>query len=95
MHTQKPSKQLVQFILGAGLIIVVQSTWAGCELTFDPMTQMTGYMGHPCPQPRPGPSSQTESEDGVTTFVVTPEGHFPPQDPFSTPPRKQFPTDRV
>ena len=64
--------------------------WAGCEMTFDPMTGMTGMMGHPCTQPRPGPSTQTLSADGVTTFVVTPEGHFPPQDPFAEPPGSNF-----
>jgi len=47
-------------------------------------------MGHPCTQPRPGPSVQTLSDDGVTTFVVTPEGHFPPQDPFAEPPGSNF-----
>ncbi len=45
---------------------------------------------HPGPQPRPGPSSQTLSEDGITTYVVTPEGHFTPQDPFANPPGSNF-----
>ncbi len=84
------SKLIAQLALGIALITATQLTLAGCELTFDPMTQMTGYMGHPCPQPRPGPSSQTESDDGMTTFVVTPEGHFPPQDPFAKPPGSNF-----
>ncbi len=66
------------------------TVWAGCEMTFDPMTGMTGMMGHPCTQPRPGPSVQTVSADGITTFVVTPEGHFPPQDPFAEPPGSNF-----
>lgn len=63
---------------------------AGCEQTFDPMTGMTGYMGHPCAQPHPGPSSQTLSADETTTIVTTPEGHFPPQDPFAEPPGSNF-----
>jgi hypothetical protein len=41
---------------------------------------------HPGPQPRPGPSIQILSEDGMTTTVITPEGHFPPSDPFEDPP---------
>ncbi len=74
----------------AGGMGLGSAAWAGCELTFDPMTGKTGYMGHPCTQPRPGPSTQTVSADGVTTFVVTPEGHFPPQDPFANPPGSNF-----
>jgi hypothetical protein len=50
------------------------------------------------PQPRPGPSTQCPPAtgcagypgDGVTTFVVTPEGHFPAQDPFANPPGSNF-----
>ena len=64
--------------------------WAGCEITFDPMTGMDGYMGHPCTQPRPGPSTQTLSPVGTTTIVTTPEGHFPPVDPFANPPGSNF-----
>ena len=74
----------------AGGMGLGSAAWAGCELTFDPMTGKTGYMGHPCTQPRPGPSTQTPSADGVTTFVVTPEGHFPSQDPFANPPGSNF-----
>lgn len=60
-----------------------------CALTVDSMTGMTGWMGHPCTQPRPGPSIQTNPEPGLTR-VVTPEGHFPPQDPFANPPGSNF-----
>jgi len=60
-----------------------------CALTEDPMTGMTGWMGHPCTQPRPGPSTQTNPEPGLTQ-VVTPEGHFPPVDPFANPPGSNF-----
>lgn len=35
------------------------------------------YAGDPGPQPRPGPSSQTLSADGITTNVVTPQGLLP------------------
>ncbi len=74
----------------AGGLGLGSTAWAGCEMTFDPMTGMTGMMGHPCTQPRPGPSIQTPSGDGITTFVVTPEGQFPPVDPFTNPPGSNF-----
>ncbi|MDD5275538.1 MAG: hypothetical protein PHR16_05605 [Methylovulum sp.] len=45
---------------------------------------------HPGTQPRPGPSIQTLSADGMTTTVVTPEGHFPPQDIVANPPGSNF-----
>ncbi|PKM13218.1 MAG: hypothetical protein CVV13_02240 [Gammaproteobacteria bacterium HGW-Gammaproteobacteria-3] len=45
---------------------------------------------HPGTQPRPGPSAQSLSADGVTTTVITPEGHFPPQNPFDEPPGSNF-----
>ena len=60
-----------------------------CALTEDPMTGMTGWMGHPCTQPRPGPSMQDTSTPGLTK-VVTPEGHFPSVDPFNNPPGSNF-----
>ena len=60
-----------------------------CALTEDPMTGMTGWMGHPCTQPRPGASTQTNPEPGLTR-VVTPEGQFPPVDPFANPPGSNF-----
>lgn len=74
----------------SGSLGLGDAAWAGCELSFDPMTGMTGWMGHPCTQPRPGPSAQTLSPDGITTVVTTPEGHFPPQDPFANPPGSNF-----
>ncbi|NOR68443.1 MAG: hypothetical protein GQ532_01890 [Methylomarinum sp.] len=49
-----------------------------------------GIAGHPGTQPRPGPSMQTVSEDGSTTFVVTPEGHFDAVNPFDNPPGSNF-----
>jgi len=70
--------------------------WAGCEKTLDPfLSGMMGmdiyaYMGHPCAQPHPGASTQTTSDDGMTTFVETPQGHFDPQDPFAEPPGSNF-----
>jgi len=51
---------------------------------------ITAWSGHPCPAFRPGPSAQSTSADGITTFVVTPEGHFPPQNPFTDPPGSNF-----
>ena len=71
-----------------------------CELTdgnFAPGVEggVTGWIGHPCPQPRPGNggffgSMQTLSEDGSTTFVVTPEGQHAPVNNSSTPPGSNF-----
>lgn len=51
--------------------------------------------GHPGPQPRTGLSTQELSEDGMTTFAVTPEGQHPPQDPFVEPPGSNFLGDTV
>ncbi len=48
------------------------------------------FAQHPGPQPRPGPSTQTTSADGITTFVTTPQGGFPSQDPFASPPGSNF-----
>ncbi len=64
--------------------------YAGCDLLFDPMLGMNVRMGHPCAQPHPGPSSQVLSPDGATTYVVTPEGMNPVQDPFLEPPGSNF-----
>ncbi len=66
-----------------------------CAETLDPMTGATGWMGHPCTQPRPGPSAQSHPvvggvEDTSITQVVTPEGHFPSVDPFANPPGSNF-----
>ncbi|MGV6852768.1 MAG: hypothetical protein ACWA5R_11415 [bacterium] len=71
-----------------------------CHLTdgnFAPGVEggVQGWIGHPCPQPRPGNggffgSMQTLSEDGTTTFVVTPEGQHEAQDPFEHPPGTNF-----
>ncbi len=47
-----------------------------------------GFLGHPCPQNRPGPSTQVTIGD--TTFVTTPEGQHPAQDPFAEPPGSNF-----
>jgi hypothetical protein len=43
---------------------------------------------HPGPQPRPGPSFQQTVGD--TTYVTTPEGQFPAQNPFTQPPGSNF-----
>jgi len=92
MKYQKPGvrARLVAAFLALGTMSQGGIAWAGCELTFDPMTGMTGWMGHPCPQLRPGPSSQSSADGGLTTVVVTPEGHFPAVDPFANPPGSNF-----
>lgn len=51
--------------------------------------------GHPGPQPRPDPSVQTVSPDGMTTFVETSAPQFPEQDPFNDPPGSNFLGDAV
>ena len=71
-----------------------------CELTqgnFAPGIPggLPGWIGHPCPQPRPGNggffgSAQSLSADGMTTFVVTPEGQHTPQDPAAEGPGSNF-----
>ncbi|MDT8281835.1 MAG: hypothetical protein RQ982_03370 [Gammaproteobacteria bacterium] len=79
---------------GMGIATTVQAT--GCVLTPDPFLSnvmgmpVEGYFGHPCAQPHPGPSIQTLSADEVTTFVTTPEGQFPAQDPNDEPPGSNF-----
>ena len=44
------------------------------------------YAEHPGPQPFPGPSIQTLSPNGKTTFVETKPSLFPESDPFANPP---------
>ncbi|MBI1195237.1 MAG: hypothetical protein GC138_05275 [Gammaproteobacteria bacterium] len=78
------------FFLLVGGVGFGGAAWADCAPTFDPMTGMTGWMGHPCPQPRPGASSQSSPDGGLTTVVNTPEGHLPAVDPFDTPPGSNF-----
>ncbi len=77
----------------AGLLLLAfhsgTGAWAGCEWKFDPMTGQYGLMGHPCPQPRPGPSRQVMHTDG-SVEVWTPRGHFPMVDPFANPPGSNF-----
>lgn len=56
---------------------------------------VSGWIGHPCPQPRPGSggffgSQQTLSADGTTHTVVTPEGQHAPVSPFTNPPGSNF-----
>ena len=59
-------------------------------IAFTALGTTLSFADHPNPQPRPGPSIQTLSPDGKTTFVVTPEGHFPSGDPFLEPPGTNF-----
>jgi len=56
---------------------------------------VSGWIGHPCPQPRPGNggffgSQQTLSADGSKTIVLTPEGQHEAVDPFNNPPGSNF-----
>ena len=80
----------------AGGMSIANTAYAGCEMTPDPFLSnvmgmpVSPMMGHPCAQPHPGPSIQTQSADGMTTFVETPEGQFPAQDPFAEPPGSNF-----
>ena len=80
----------------AGGMSIASTAQAGCELQVDPFLsnvmgmEVKGYFGHPCAQPHPGPSIQTQSADGITTYVETPEGQFPAQDPFAEPPGSNF-----
>ncbi len=68
----------------------------GCELLPNPFLSkalgkaVSTYQFHPCSQPEPGLSKVTQSADGLTTFVETPEGQHPPQDPFAEPPGSNF-----
>ena len=51
------------------------------------------YIGHPCATDHPGPSTQTPLfENGVEVGVevTTPEGQYPPVDPFANPPGSNF-----
>lgn len=84
-------------VLAAGTSMSAAALDVGsCETVVDPFLSnvmgmpVEAVMGHPCAQPHPGPSIQTTSEDGITTFVETPEGHFPPQNPFDEPPGSNF-----
>ncbi len=74
------------------------SALAECELQFDQfLTNATGsptpvykWLGHPCAQPEAGVSQRTESADGLTTTIITPEGQYPAVDPFANPPGSNF-----
>jgi len=85
-------------LLASGMGIA-STAEAGCEQQVDPFLsavmgmEVIGYFGHPCAQPHPGPSIQEDvvGADGVvTTFVTTPEGQHPAQDPFAEPPGSNF-----
>lgn len=53
----------------------------------------SGWIGHPCPQPRPGSGGffgSMQTTEGDTTTVVTPEGQHIAQSPFDKPPGSNF-----
>ena len=78
----------------AGGMSLAGTAWAGCDFRFDPFLskamgkEVFAYLDHPCAQPEPGLSQVTV--EGDTTYVVTPEGQHPPQDPFAEPPGSNF-----
>lgn len=84
--------------LFAGGMSLGGSAWAECEFQFDPfLTNATGspnpvykWLGHPCAQPEAGLSQRSESADGVTTIINTPEGQHASVDPFTNPPGSNF-----
>ncbi len=92
-------RAIVAASLLTGGMTVANMAQAGCELQPDPFLTaamgmpIEGYFGHPCAQPHPGRSIQEHvtGDDGVvTTFVTTPEGQHPAQDPFANPPGSNF-----
>jgi len=74
------------------------SAAAQCTLQNDPFIENVfglteAYIGHPCAQPHPGPSTQAPLlENGVVvgTEVTTPEGQHAAVDPFAEPPGSNF-----
>lgn len=86
----KMKYRLIAPLFFASSFVMTHGAQAGCDLVFDPMLGMEVYMGHPCAQAHPGPSVQTLSPDGSTTYVVTPDGKNPVQNPFAEPPGSNF-----
>ncbi len=99
-HKRAFSKARIVAALGllAGGVGLSTGALAECEFKFDPfLTKATGspkpvfkWLGHPCAQPEAGVSQRTESGDGTTTYIITPEGQHTPQDPFAEPPGSNF-----
>jgi len=100
----KHKRPHVKARLAAALVMVAGSmglgstAWAECRFEFNQfLTNATGspnpvfkWTGHPCAQPEPGVSMRSESVDGLTTFIETPEGQHPSVDPFDNPPGSNF-----
>lgn len=100
----KHKRPLVKARFAAGLALLAGSMGlssfasAECEFKFDPfLTKATGspkqvfkWLGHPCAQPEAGLSQRSESADGITTFINTPQGQHAPVDPFANPPGSNF-----
>ncbi len=77
------------------------SAWAECQFVVDKFLTIANgrdpdvnpikkWLGLPCAQPEAGVSQRTESADGMTTTIITPEGQHPPVDPFAHPPGSNF-----
>lgn len=86
-------KQLAQSIGVLLCMTSINNTYAAPFINCEAVTLedgQSGFMGHPCPQHRPGASTQVLSDDGITHIVTTPEGMHPPVDPFDAPPGSNF-----
>ncbi|HHL31185.1 MAG TPA: hypothetical protein ENJ41_01280, partial [Oceanospirillales bacterium] len=74
----------VTSLLASGLAMAQPTGVGNCQ-------QVAGgsWFGHPCPQPRPGPSTEDMSTPGITV-VTTPEGQHAAVSPFDNPPGTNF-----
>lgn len=80
----------------ASNLLLSTTVQAQCRLQIDPFLskamghEVKAWLGHPCAQPEAGVSVRTDSADGLTSYITTPEGQHPPQDPFAEPPGSNF-----
>ena len=95
-HNKLSKKQLAQSIGALFCLGVINTGFAQVPPTppaapvYSDCQQVgVSYFGHPCPQSRPGPSTQVSGGPGKT-IVVTPEGQHPALDPFDNPPGSNF-----
>jgi len=92
------ARLIAALALFAGGLSLASTSWAACEFKEDPfLTKATGspvpikkWLGHPCAQPEAGLSDRSESADGITTIIKTPQGQHPSVDPFANPPGSNF-----